>query len=82
MARIVQAQLDEQSERDLGVLRNLGHTDSEAIRLALREAADRRRRKSSLRREAEEAGTDPADRAEMQRILEELEPLSPPWPEN
>jgi Arc/MetJ-type ribon-helix-helix transcriptional regulator len=82
MARTVQARLDDDAERDLAVLRNAGHTDSEAIRLALREAAGRRRWKSALRREAEAAASDPEDRAEAQRVLEEMEAISPPWPEN
>lgn len=82
VARTVQARLDDDSERDLAVLRNLGHSDSEAIRLALREAAERRRRKSALRREAEAAAADPVDRAEMLRIAEEMEALAPPWPED
>lgn len=82
MARTVQPRLDDDAERDLSVLRNAGHSDSEAIRLALREAAERRRRKSALRREAEELAADPEDRAEMQRILEEMGSISVPWPED
>jgi Arc/MetJ-type ribon-helix-helix transcriptional regulator len=82
MARTVQARLDDDSERDLAVLRNAGHSDSEAIRVALREAAESRRRKSALRREAEAAASDPEDLAEAQRLLEEMEAISPPWPED
>ncbi len=78
----MQARLDDDSERDLALLRNMGHTDSEAIRLALREAAARRRRSSALRREAEALAADPVDRAEMQRILEEMESIAAPWPED
>jgi hypothetical protein len=81
MARTVQARLDEGAERDLSLLRNQGHTDSEAIRLALREAADRRRSKSALRREAAAAAADPEDRAEAQRVLAEMEAISPDLPE-
>ena len=81
VARTVQARLDDGAERDLGILRNLGHTDSEAIRLALREAADRRRTKRALRREAAEAAADPEDCAEMQRVLAEMEAISPDLPE-
>jgi hypothetical protein len=55
MARTVQARLDERAERDLAVLRNEGHNHSDAIRLALREAAEHRRRRSALRLEAEAA---------------------------
>ena len=40
MARTVQARLDQRGEEDLAVLRNEGRSDSDAIRLALREAAE------------------------------------------
>ena len=82
MPRTVQARLDEHSERDLGLLRNLGYSDSEAIRLALREAADRRRSKSALRREAAAAAADPDDLAEARRVREEMDEIALPWPEN
>ena len=76
MARTVQARLDERSEHDLAVLRNEGHTDSEAIRLALHEAAERRRRKSALRLEAEEAANDSEDLAEARQVRAELDALA------
>jgi hypothetical protein len=79
VARTVQARLDEGSERDLAVLRNEGHTDSEAVRLALREAAERRRRRSALRADAEEAAADPVDRAEAQRVREEMDAIAAAW---
>ena len=40
MARTVQARLDRRAEEDLALLRDEGHNDSDAIRLALQEAAD------------------------------------------
>ncbi len=79
MPRTVQARLDERSEGDLAVLRNEGHTDSEAIRLALHEAASRRRRKSALRLEAEAAGADPDDLAETRRVRAEMDAIAAPW---
>lgn len=79
MARTVQARLDEHSERDLAVLRNEGNSDSEAIRLALREAAERRRRKSAVRLEAEAAAADPDDLAEALRVRTEMDALSAAW---
>ena len=82
MARTVQARLDRHSERDLALLRNEGHNDSEAIRIALREAAERRRRKSALRAEAELAASDAADRAESARVRSEMDAVAAPWPEN
>jgi hypothetical protein len=48
------------------------HNDSDAIRLALREAADRRRRRSALRAEAQLAAGDPADVAEARRIRADM----------
>jgi antitoxin component of RelBE/YafQ-DinJ toxin-antitoxin module len=79
MARTVQARLDERSEQDLAILRNEGHTDSDAIRIALREAAERRRRKSALRVEAEAAAADPDDLAEALRVRRELDALAVAW---
>ena len=75
MARTVQARLDERSEEDLALLRNEGHSDSEAIRLALHEAAEQRRRKSALRLEAEAASADADDLAEARRVREEMDSI-------
>jgi Arc/MetJ-type ribon-helix-helix transcriptional regulator len=80
MPRTVQARLDSPAEADLAVLRNEGRNDSEAIRLALREAAERRRRRSALRSEAEEAASDPRDLAEARRVRAEMDALATPWP--
>jgi Arc/MetJ-type ribon-helix-helix transcriptional regulator len=82
MARTVQARLDRRAEEDLAVLRREGHNDSEAIRVALREAAEHRGRRSVLRIEAEEAAADPKDRAEARRVREEMDALAAPWPED
>lgn len=81
MSRVVQARLDERAEQDLTVLRNEGHNDSDAVRLALREAAERRRRKSVLRSEAERAATDPDDLADARRVRAEMDGLAVGWPE-
>jgi Arc/MetJ-type ribon-helix-helix transcriptional regulator len=82
MPRTIQARLDEHAEEDLALLRNEGHNDSDAIRLALREAAERRRRKSALRLEAEAAASDPADLAEAREVRAEMDALAAPWPES
>ena len=82
MARTVQARLDSRAEEDLALLRNEGRNDSEAIRVALREAAERRRRRSFLRAEAEVAAADPADLAEARRVRQEMDQLAAPWPED
>jgi hypothetical protein len=79
MPKTVQARLDERSERDLALLRNEGHSDSEAIRLALHEAAELRRRKSALRLEAEAAGSDPDDLAEALLVRTEMDALAAAW---
>jgi hypothetical protein len=81
MARTVQARLDRLAEEDLAVLRREGHNDSDAIRLALHEAAERRRRRSTLRLEAEQAAADDEDRAEARRVRAEMDALAAPWPE-
>lgn len=75
----MQARLDERSEQDLALLRNEGHSDSEAIRLALHEAAQRRRRKSALRLEAEAAAADPDDLAEAIRVRKEMDAVAVAW---
>ena len=82
MARTVQARLDRRAEEDLALLRNEGHNDSDAIRLALHEAAERRRRRSALRLEAEAAIADPHDLAEARRVRAEMDALAAPWPES
>ena len=79
MARTVQARLDARSEQDLAVLRNEGHSDSDAIRLALHEAAELRRRKSALRLEAEAAASDPEDLAEALRVRMEMDAIAAVW---
>jgi hypothetical protein len=81
MPRTIQARLDAQAEDDLALLRNEGHNDSDAVRLALHEAAERRRRKSALRLEAERAAADPADLIEARRVRAEMDALAAPWPE-
>ena len=81
MARTVQARLDDRAEDDLALLRSEGLNDSQAIRVALRESAERRRRRSALRAEAREAAADAADLAEARRVRAEMDSLVAPWPE-
>jgi Arc/MetJ-type ribon-helix-helix transcriptional regulator len=82
VTRTVQARLDDRAEDDLAMLRNEGHNDSDAIRLALHESADRRRRRSSLRAEAQDAAADEADLTEARRVRAEMDALAAPWPED
>ena len=81
MARTVQARLDERAEDDLAVLRNEGHSDSDAVRIALHEAAERRRRRSALRLEAHAAADDPEDLAEARRVRAEMDAIAALWTE-
>jgi Arc/MetJ-type ribon-helix-helix transcriptional regulator len=77
----VQARLDERAEDDLALLRGEVANDSEAIRLALRESAERRRRRSALRAEALQAAGDPEDLAEARKVREDMDAVAAPWPE-
>jgi Arc/MetJ-type ribon-helix-helix transcriptional regulator len=52
-------------------------SDSEAVRTALREAAARRRARSSIAEEVERLAADDADRAEMRVIREQMAELAP-----
>jgi hypothetical protein len=81
MARTVQARLDERSEQDLALLRYEGRSDSEAIRIALHEAAETRRRRSALRLEARAAADDPEDVAEALRVRREMDAIAAAWAE-
>jgi Arc/MetJ-type ribon-helix-helix transcriptional regulator len=58
-----------------------GRNESEAIRAALVEAADRRRRRSALADEARRLATDEQDLAEVRAVMADMEALSPEWPE-
>jgi hypothetical protein len=58
-----------------------GRNESEAVRTALIEAADRRRQRSALTEEARRLAADPVDRAEMGAISEDFESIEPDWPE-
>lgn len=55
-------------------------TDSQAVRSALTEARSRRRQRLALREEARRLAADPADRAELKTLEEELGELTPDWP--
>jgi hypothetical protein len=61
----------------LEVVRADGLNDSEAVRTALREAAARRRSRSSLRDEVRRLANDPSDRDEMRIVREQMADLAP-----
>ena len=69
--------LDESSAAALNVVRNDGLSDSEAVRTALREAAARRRVRSSIAAEVQQLAADETDRAEMRVIRKQMAELAP-----
>jgi hypothetical protein len=80
-SRVVRARLDETSERGLGLLMREGRNESEAVRAALAEAAERRLRRSALAEEVHRVATDPDDAAERRAVMADMEALSSDWPE-
>ncbi len=56
-------------------------TDSEAVRIALRESAARRRVRSAIREEVRWVAADDADREEMRIIREQMSELAPLAPD-
>ncbi|MHB8650945.1 MAG: hypothetical protein ACYDBR_12335 [Gaiellaceae bacterium] len=77
MARSLHVRLDNASVAALDVVRAEGLTDSEAVRIALREAAARRRARSAIREEVRLVAGDEADREEMRAIRTQLAQLAP-----
>jgi len=78
MARSVHVRLDDASAAALAIVRAEGLSDSQAVRTALQEAAQRRSSRAALRREVELLAADTADSAEMRAIREEMAELAPP----
>jgi Arc/MetJ-type ribon-helix-helix transcriptional regulator len=64
--------LDDSSAAALNVVRGAVTSDSEAVRVALREAAARRCVRSSIAEEVELLAGDRADREEMRVIREQM----------
>jgi Arc/MetJ-type ribon-helix-helix transcriptional regulator len=77
MARSLHVRLDDSSAAALRVVRGDTDSDSEAVRTALREAADRRRARSALVAEVERLADDAGDREEMWFVREQLADLAP-----
>ena len=78
MARSVHVRLDDASAAALAIVRAEGLNDSQAVRTALQEAAQRRSSRAVLRREVELLAADTADGAEMRAIREQMAELAPP----
>lgn len=81
MARSLHVRLDDASAAALDVVRAGALSDSEAVRTALREAAARRRTRSSIREEVRLVAGDERDREEMRTVYEQMAELAPPMPE-
>jgi Arc/MetJ-type ribon-helix-helix transcriptional regulator len=77
MGRSLHVRLDDSSAAALSVIRSDGLSDSEAVRTALREAAARRRARSSIAAEVRRLAADEDDRAEMSAIREQMAELAP-----
>ena len=77
MGRSLHVRLDDSSAAALDVVRSAGLSDSEAVRTALREAAARRRARSSIAAEVRRLAGDEEDRAEMRAIREQMAELAP-----
>lgn len=74
MAQVITFRPDTDTERALKALTADGTPVSEAIRSALVEAAVTRQRRD-VRSESEALAADPQDRAEMARVLADMESL-------
>jgi Arc/MetJ-type ribon-helix-helix transcriptional regulator len=77
MSRSLHVRLDDSSVAALSVIRNDGLSDSEAVRTALREAAARRRARSSIAAEVRRLAADDGDREEMRSVREQMAELAP-----
>jgi len=79
-SRVVRARLDSASEQALSALMREGRNESEAVRTALVEAGHRRRRTAALAEEVRRLAEDPADTAERQAIMADMDAVSADWP--
>lgn len=80
-SRMVRARLDDDSAAALRMLVGSGLTESEAVRTALIEAMARRTSDDGVRAACERLMADPAEVARMQRLNDELEDETVPWPD-
>jgi Arc/MetJ-type ribon-helix-helix transcriptional regulator len=81
MPRSIHVRLDDTTDDALSLLRSAGLTDSEAVRVALREAAGRRRTRAALAAEILELAHDPLDRDEAQHVRDLMAELAPSPPD-
>jgi Arc/MetJ-type ribon-helix-helix transcriptional regulator len=82
MARSLHVRLDDSSDAALSIVRGGDEmSDSEAVRTALREAAARRRARSSIAEEVGRLVADEGDRHEMRLVREQMAELAPDPPD-
>jgi len=77
VVRSLHVRLDAASAAALDVVRAEGLNDSQAVRAALQEAADRRRSRAAVRDEVRLIAEDADDRQEMRAIREQIAELAP-----
>jgi hypothetical protein len=78
LARSIHVRLDDASAAALQMVRaEAGSTESDAVRLALLEAAERRSSRATVLADVARLAADPVDRAEMQVIRERMIALAP-----
>jgi Arc/MetJ-type ribon-helix-helix transcriptional regulator len=77
MNRSLHVRLDDSSAAALQIVRGGAMSDSEAVRIALRESAARRRARSAIAAEVEQLAGDEADRTEMRIVREQMAELAP-----
>jgi Arc/MetJ-type ribon-helix-helix transcriptional regulator len=58
-----------------------GRNESDAVRTALLEAAERRSRRAALIEEVRRLAADSADTAERRAVMADMDALSDDWPE-
>jgi Arc/MetJ-type ribon-helix-helix transcriptional regulator len=77
MSKSLHVRLDDASSAALDIVRAGAMSDSEAVRIALREAAARRTTRSAIQAEVAALAADERDREEMRVIREQLAELAP-----
>ena len=77
MGRSVHIRLDDASAAALDLVRAGAMTESDAVRVAIREAAARRRARAAIRDEVRGLAADDLDRDEMRAIREQMADLAP-----
>ena len=79
-SRTVRARLDGPSQEALATLMREGRNESDAVRTALIEAGQRRQRRSALAEEVRRLAADPADSAEREAVMADMDAIAADWP--